>query len=158
MEGVEAFTETIIEDGGKKRKRICGDAAFAEAKTAMFEAKMRKRSADDAFRNGVGDAAAVEAAAADVASSIEKAALVAAMNSNKAIEKAAKAASDEIAAYINRADFKQTLAHSRKVNKALAEAQTAAGVATDYSIKIGGSMTMTLPFFELPVFHVRGTD
>ena len=57
MEGVELQSDV------NKRKRVGRDAAFADAKTAVFEAKMRKRAADDAVRGGTGDAAAAEEAA-----------------------------------------------------------------------------------------------
>ena len=155
MEGVELQSDKACIN---KRKRFGRDAAFADAKTAVFEAKMRKRAADDAVRGGTGDAAAAEEAAADVESSVEKAALVAAIISNKAIEKAARTANDEIAAYINGADLKQALSASRKHAKALTEAQAAAVVAVDYAGKIGGSVTMSLPFSEMPLFHVRRRD
>ena len=145
MEGVE------LNDNAaaciSKRKRVGRDAAFADAKTAVFEAKMRKRAADDAVRCG----AAAGAAAADVESSVERAALVAAIISNKAIEKAARTANAEIAAYIHGADFNQA---SRKHAKALTEAQTAAAAASEYAGKIGGSVTIALPFSEMPLFHV----
>ena len=157
MEGVELKDMQCGMTGAcvNKRRRVGRDAAFADAKTAVFEAKMRKRAADDAVRGGTGDAAAAEAAAVEVESSTENAALVAAMISNKAIEKAARTANDEIAAYLNGADFKQA---SRKHAKALTEEQSAAEVASDYAGKIGGSVTMRLPFSEMPLFHVRRVD
>ena len=157
MEGVELKDMHSFDKAAciNKRKRVGRDAAFADAKTAVFEAKMRKRAADDAVRDGTGGAAAAEEAAADVESSVEKAALVAAIISNKAIEKAARTANDEIAAYINGSDLKQA---SRKHAKALTDAQAAAGVAVDYAGKIGGSVTMSLPFSEMPLFHVRSGD
>jgi hypothetical protein len=160
MEGVELKDMQCGMTGAcvNKRRRVGRDAAFADAKTAVFEAKMRKRAADDAVRGGTGDAAAAEAAAVEVESSTENAALVAAMISNKAIEKAARTANDEIAAYLNGADFKQALSASRKHAKALTEAQSAAEVASDYAGKIGGSVTMRLPFSEMPLFHVRRVD
>ena len=110
MEGVELKDMQCGMTGAcvNKRRRVGRDAAFADAKTAVFEAKMRKRAADDAVRGGTGDAAAAEAAAVEVESSTENAALVAAMISNKAIEKAARTANDEIAAYLNGADFKHS--------------------------------------------------
>jgi hypothetical protein len=148
----------------KKYKRVGGDAAFADAKTAIFEAKMRKRSADEAFRFGTGDVRAAEAADDDVARSIEKAALIAAMLANKAVEKAAKAAANEVAAYLEHyadAEFKhtkQTLSLGRKTAKTIAEAQTAALTAVEYAIKIGGSATLALPFVEVPILHARCAD
>ena len=170
MEGVEATVHTAHLHPpagpccqGKKRKRI-GDDAFAEAKAAVFDAKMKKRAADTAAR--CGDASAGAAAAADdvVGKCVEKAALIAALIANKAVEKAAKAASAVIADYLEHyddADFKQTkqtLANSRRSTKSLAEAQAAAGTAMDHAGKVDGSITMSLPFYELPVFHVRRAD
>ena len=156
-------TTAAAASASKKRPRADCDAAFAYAKSAIFEAKMRKRVAEDGLRDGTVDAAAVEAADDDVARSMEKAALVAAMMSNKALEKAAKAASNAVAEYLEHYDdaefkqTKQTLSINRKAAKTLAEAQCAAGTAIDYAIKIGGSNGTALPFFELPVFHARST-
>ena len=158
-----AASAASAETGGNKRKRT-GDAAFADAKADVFDAKMRKRMADEALRRGDGDAAAVEKADAALGKCVEKAALIAAFISNKAVEKAARSALcviGDLMEHFDDAEFKQTkqtLSYNRKAAKSLAEAQAAAGAAVDHAGKAGGSMMLAFPFFEMPIFHVRRVE